>query len=81
MICTRCRTGETTAGDDLLCDTCRVEVSERETLDLPAAEEVEQNVRKHLGQDFQMEGLLGRSSAGAGCPSSTSPGSGISTAR
>ncbi len=60
MICTRCRTGETTAGDDLLCDTCRVEVSERETLDLPAAEEVEQNVRKHLGQDFQMEGLLGR---------------------
>ncbi len=59
MICPSCRTGEILP-HSMECNHCNQPAPRPEPPELPAAEEVERNVRRQLGADYQLDGLLGR---------------------
>ena len=59
MVCPTCRTGEILP-HSMECSHCRQPAPRPEPPELPAAEEVQRNVRRHLGASYQLDGLLGR---------------------
>jgi serine/threonine-protein kinase len=58
-LCPTCRTGEILP-HSMECNHCHQPMTRAEPPEPPAAEEVERNVRRHLGANYQLDGLLGR---------------------
>ncbi len=58
-VCPTCRTGEIMP-HSMECNHCHQPAPRPEPPELPAAEEVERNVRRHLGASYQINSLLGR---------------------
>ena len=59
MVCPTCRTGEILP-HSMECTHCHQPAPRPEPPELPAAEEVQRNVRRHLSASYQLDGLLGR---------------------
>ena len=58
MVCPTCRTGEILP-HSMECSHCRQPAPRPEPPELPAAEEVQRNVRRHLGASYQLaEGVV-----------------------